>query len=389
MFFDEQQNQFDSLGQWFAWRVGLDLAEFCEAVPPELAAAQAELRRGETALHRFFQDLLSDLYKHPKAYGVPEIPYEITLPGDQAREDRLREGRLKVRRVIETGLLDYLYQLGRLGQLDGAAKGPAANGPAAKGPAAEAPALQFSRFFYDQLVAEKKKKVKTITFLQPLEGLGLATTIDKERVVVSNQRYPGMMAALGAFSRECARIKDLDFFFFRRCDFAVFTQKRLPAFEDALRLAPGALRSEILKMDMLLCERKFKREILVANADGGYRFRYSKKSDAIVYWCRIRSWSSQDLSHSLRWDFAGLSPALFARLDACKPRLAEQVFAGIKTCTHCYGNCMARVNVEYQSTIKEGCKEAGWEAIGESPASFENLRTVVCLLDDLVSDQRA
>jgi hypothetical protein len=370
-----QPTTFKTVGQWHTWQIILDLAEYHPALPPTLPAGEAEpYQRGQLALYRFFQDLLADLYAHPEAYGVPEeayVAYDETPQGkDQALEDRIRAQRLKVRKVIDLGLLDFLYQVGQAGVVAGQT-------------------LQVSRSFYDQLLAEKMKKAKTTAFLQRFAQLGLSIQVGSAAVCFTNALYPGVLAILADFARACAQIKKEGFYYFRRCDLQVLAGKSQPAFEDALHLAPEALRGEVAATDALLRARKFKREILISEAGGaGYRLRYSKKGDQIVYWCRLRNWLNPDLHHNLRWEFGGsLSPRLFVRLDECAPGLSAQVLAGIRKCDHCFENCMAISRLEYQGAFYECCREAGWDQIGVGPAEFENLRLVTGLLDDLLSER--
>ena len=79
---------------------------------------------------------------------------------------------------------------------------------------------------------------------------------------------------------------------------------------------------------------------------------------------------------------------LFDRLDASLPGLTDRIFDGIKKCGHCYEPCMARVHIAYRGRTQDICQEAGWATIGDSPADFENLRIVLDILDELVSEKR-
>lgn len=366
MIFQLEHAPFQHLSQWHVWRLGLDLAEMPDGDPHK------DPQTDTLALHAFFQDLLTDLYDNPQAYGLPVDPYEeyvesrMRLSIDKEKADDIRASRLKVRVAIETGILDFLYQIGQAGQ------------PVDQG-------LWLERTFFDALVAEKIKKTRNKAFPQKFERPGFVFSVG-DGVTVFNERYPGMLTALSAFAKECASIRKHGFYFFRRCDFGVFAQKRLPALEDAMRLVPMALRSEIQETDNLLLQHNFKREIFVADAGGGYRLRYSKKGNKIVYWCRLMSWYSPGIHHNLRWDFdSDLTPRLFARLDEARPGLADRIFKGIKPCEHDYENCMALVIIERSGVSRECCSEAAWDTIGESPADFEDLRLVCCVLDELVS----
>jgi len=365
-----QYGQVSNMGQWHVWRLGLDMAEFQEEIPPQLPENMLEeLHSAQLSLYRFFQDMLADLYSQPNLYGIPEDRCEALSTGDKNQEDRIREARLKVRKAIEVGILDFIYRLGQAGDVYGHV-------------------LKVPRSFYDQLAAEKIKKTKNKAFIKVIERLGFAFTMGDE-VVVSNDKYPFMIMALSNFARECSKIKDYDFYFFRRCDFGVFAQKHLPAFEDVLRLVPEGMRNDVLETDALLRDRTFKREIFVSDAGSGYRLCYKKKNDTIVYWSRLMNSYFSDLNHNLRWEFdTDLTTRLFLKLDGCKPNLSGKVFKGIKKCTHCYEPCMARVSIECSDQKKECCKEAGWDAIGDYPVDFSDLRTVLVVLGDLVSEKK-
>jgi hypothetical protein len=359
MEFQKSFTHFDTLGQWHAWRLGLDLAQ-----PRPNATAD------EVIFQRFLRDFLADLFANPSAYGVPQVAYEPTIPGDTAREDRLREGRLKIRRAIEIGLLDFLYQLAQSGEIDG-------------------DALRVARPFFDQLVTEKTKKTKIKGLPQSFVRLGI-NFVTGEDVQISTARHPGLAAALSSFAKTCAAIPECGFYFFRRGDFSVLDQKHLPAFEDGLTLLSDELAAEVQRTDTLLAERKFKRELFTADGgDAGYRMRYLKKRGNIAYWSRIRAWSSLEHNHNLRWDFdSNLTVQLFERLDALQPGFADHLFNGIKKCAHCYENCIVRKVIAYRGRTQEVCQETGWETIGESPADFANLRSVLGILDELASQKK-
>ena len=132
---------------------------------------------------------------------------------------------------------------------------------------------------------------------------------------------------------------------------------------------------------------RFKREIFVDGGDMTYRLRYSKKSDQVVYWCRIQETFHADLGHYLRWKLdSDLTPRLFNRLEDIVPGLADQVFQGLKPCAYCFaGNCQDRVLIERGGVAKEVCKGEGWNHIGYTRAHYETLWTVLAALNELVS----
>lgn len=369
-----QPVQLSTVGQWHTLQLILDVADFLPVLPPGLSESEQDaFLQGEKAFYQFFHDLLADVFANQAEYGVPKASfveyYETPETADQALQDRIREQRLKVRKVIDLGVLEFIYQVGQLGEVD-------------------AGTLKLTRPPYDQLLAAIQKKAKTTAFIRRFETLGLAVTPGNE-VLLRNDRYPGMIQCLSTFAKACARIKEDGLFYFRRCDFGVFAGKALPAFEDALHMAPETLRAGVQKTDDLLRELKYKREIIIAAGGGaGYRIRYTRKGDKVVYWCRVRNWFSPPVHHNLRWPFEGsITPRLFARLEEQAPGLSDQIFVRIKKCTHCYGEvCVARANLEYAGELHEVCKEGGWEYIGIDPVDYANLWLVLRQVDGLLDE---
>ncbi len=372
MNFELTTSSFQSTSQWHAWRLGLDLAKYVDSTPPGIPEEQAAgFRARHQALYQYFQDLLADLYENPQAYGLPEQPYEafiesrLRMQEDQEEKKRVMAARLKARKALETGILDFLYQIGLAGIPDGQD-------------------LRLERIFYTQLVAQKAKKGGIKGFGNGFERLGLTFT-GSDPVIVSNPQYPGMLPGLVTFSKACADNKDYGWYFFRRCDLGILGGKRLPDLEDGLHLAPTGLCDEIRKTDRLLTDRKYKREILVGDANAGFRLRYSKKSNQVVYWVRFMSWSSPDFDHNLRWDHkSDLMKRLFVKLDEGRPDLADRIFEGIKKCEYDYENCMARVVLERYGQSLDCCSEAGWDTIGKTPGEMEDLRFVLGVLNELL-----
>jgi hypothetical protein len=360
MGFQRTHDSFQSIIQWHIWRLGLDLADYTNLSLPG---------HSDTAgltWYRFYQDFLMDLYTIPQAYGISHEQYETYVPGDKAQEDRVRASRLRVRKAIEVGYLEFLYQLGQVGEVDGQM-------------------LKVARPFFEQLVAEKTKKTKIKHFTEGFSRLGWKFDVG-DNVVVRNLMYPGLLDGLSAFAKECALNSEFGFYFFRRCDLDIFTGKMQPIFNDALRLAPESMQTDLKGTDRLLLENNFKREIFVADAGAGYRLRYSKKHGKIVYWCRVMNSYQSDLNHNLRWEINSVvTPMLFRYLSTNKPDLDERIFKGIKKCAHCYEPCMARAIIKRNGQEIECCQEAGWEISGASPADIDDLRTVICILVDLVN----
>jgi hypothetical protein len=353
-----QQETFDTFSRWMLTRLIADLAP-C----PQLTASP---------LPPFFSGLYEDMRANPQAYFIPTeafVPFiaRVTLtPEETAQHEALKAARMRVRKGV-FAVLEFLFNLGQAGE-------PAGSD------------LQLPKATFDKLAADAVKKAKTHSFLEACGRSGLAFS-QGEQVVVSNVLHPGMLAALAPFSQACARVKDFDFYLFRRCDLAVLEGKIAPDFSDALRLVPSPFQVEVAETDARLLGLRFKREIFVDGGDMTYRVRYSKKGDQVVYWLRIQETFQPDLGHYLRWKLdSDLTPRLFQRLEETDPGLADRVFAGLKPCAHCYGEaCLARRQVAWRGTIKEVCSEHGWNQIGHSRAEYEQLWTVLGVFNQLLA----
>lgn len=354
---EPQQQRFDTLGRWMLTRLRADMSPVPE--PPAL-------------LYRFFAALYDDMLNNSGAYHIPEEPFvtffaRVTLTAEEtAQHEALKAARMRVRKVV-FAYLEFLYALGQAGA-------PAGDD------------LQLPRAVFEPLAAGYARKVKPRGFLSALERCGMIFS-PGDLVVVSNSAYPGMPAALVPFSQACARVRDFGFYLFRRCDLQVFDGKTAPDFADALRLVPHPFEDEVAETDERLIQMRFKREIFVDGGDMTYRLRYSKKNDQVVYWCRVQETFQSDLNHYLRWKLdSDLTPRLFGYLDETAPGLADRVFAGLKSCAHCYGpNCMDRSCVERAGVVKETCKGSGWNHIGFTRADYENLWTVLAAFDRVLS----
>ncbi len=356
---------YSSFAQAHAWYLGVDRAEFQAATPSGLSEPQAQaLGRAQADYSQFYDDLLADLYQYPEHYGVPNIPYQACLEGQASPAELAwaRESILKVRKVIDACVLDFLYKVGHEAELqDGA--------------------LILDRGRYNQIVTEKSKRSKSLAFLKAYERVGLRIVPEVERVHIANERHPAMPLGLQAFSRQCAPVKEYDFYFFRRCDFQVFAGKRLPAFEDALQWVPPQLLPELLRTNALLNRLQFKREILTSETGSGYRLRYQKRN--VVYWCRVHTQFNPDLKHNLRWELASeQTPRLFARLDGSDPALAQRVLAGLHRCEHHFENCKSLARIEIMGEKIETCNENGWAGIGLEQQDFEDVRQVLEALNE-------
>ncbi len=378
---DAQIENYATFSEWLIAHLRIDLAPFHPVVPADQAAnlaadlaglsglAPEAFQQAEADYHQFFCTLLDDMAHNPAAYGLPQeafLPFlpEYSQPASQAvkqQADCIRARRLKARKAVNSGL-DFVYQLGLIGTLDGWE-------------------LRVDKNALQALVEEKRRVSKLKSFLPAFERCGFAFTDLDGAARVANTKFPHMLPALAGFSRECARNKDFGQYFFRRCDFRLFVGANQPGFDDALRLVPGVVQPGVDETDRLLARLKFKREVMVGAAGEGYRVRYSKKGGQRVYWCRIRTPDLPVFYHHLRWDLGGeVTPRLFERLEARQPGLSERVFAGIKWCLGCYENCQARAQVAWEGQPVACCTEVGWEVGAED---FGTLQTVLNVLEEI------
>lgn len=353
---EPQQEIFDTFSRWMLTRLRRDLAPNHE--PPT------------SPLVPFFSHLYEDMLANPGAYAIPDEPFvtffarDTLTPEESAKHESLKAARMRVRKVIYA-YLEFLFNLGKAGApVDAPNQGD----------------LKIPRAAYEKIAADLAKKTKS------QHSLGLSYK-PGDPLVVSNNAYPGMPAALATFSQACARVKDFSFYLFRRCDLAVFDGKNAPDFADALNLVPQPFQDHVAETDQRLSQMKFKRQIFVDGSDMTYRLRYSKKSDQVVYWCRIQETFQADLAHYLRWKLdSDLTPRIFDRLDKTVPGLADRMFEGLKPCAHCYaGNCQDRTFVERGGVVKEACKGNGWNRIGYDRADYEALWTVLAAFNELVA----
>ncbi len=195
-----------------------------------------------------------------------------------------------------------------------------------------------------------------------------------------------MLVGLSSLAKACARLKENQFYFFRRCDFEVLDGKSSPALADALRVVPDQ-RDELARMDELLTCLKYKRVLFVDEQEGSYRLRYSRKNDLVVYWCHIREPFGPPVGQNLRWKLASdLTPRLFDSLEQSAPDLSERVFEGIKRCDHCYERCLVRATIAWPrrpGETVEVCNESAWNRIQAGPPGFADVRAVLQTIQTL------
>jgi hypothetical protein len=323
-------------------------------------------------LYGFFTSLYEDMLTKTDEYHIPSDPFvsfiaRVSLtPEETAQHEELKTTLLRVRNPM-IAYFEFLRDLGLAGEPSGSD-------------------LRLLRTEFNRLVGECTKKTKNRRFLTTLERTGLSFS-DGDPVVISNNLYPVMPAELAIFSHACARLKDYQFYFFRRCDLAVLDGKTTPDIEAVLQVVPQPFQSEVAETDRRLMQMRFKREIFVANVGSTYFLRYNKKNNQVVYWVRIFENWQPDLHHNLYWKFkTDLTPSLLNRLEETAPGLGVQVFERLKACIRCYpvDYCMDRTPIEWNGREKVVCKNTGWNKIGYEHDNYEKLWAVLSTFNELV-----
>jgi len=347
---DPKQQPFDTFGSWLVTRLLADMASAPDT--------------GPTPLYRCINALYSDMLANPASYGIPTeafvqfIARVFNTPEEESQHEALKAARMRVRKVV-LAYIQFLFHLGQ--SLEHVEE-----------------TFFLARAEFEKLASAGSKQSKAKLFPKALERCGL-TFSTGEPVHVSNLHYPGMVRELAAFSQACAKVKEFDFYLFRRCDFSVYDGKTGPNFSDAVRIAPADYQKEIIETDECLRRLRYRREIFIDEGDMNYRVRYTKKGELGVYWVRIQETFEPDLLHYLRWNLeSNQTNRLFDLLDRTQPGLSHRVFEGLKPCGHCYGdNCMDRKRVEWGGAVKEACQGSGWNDIGYEHEDYERLRVVL------------
>lgn len=369
MIFDIDQSNFASTGQWLVWRLGLDMA-----VPgvttigtvPDSASSE----RAERDLYGFIRDLYADVYASPDAYGVPNFPFYPALIKETVGDTEVfRKAVLSVRRILCDGIIDFLLQLGLMGHVDGRE-------------------MTVERAEYERLLEAKQKKCKSLVFLRALdERLGLHPECT-EQVTFKNIKYPAMFQGLSLLGKACASDKKYGEYIFRRCDFRGIAPGYAPELGDALQIIPGPGRADIQAADALLASRGFKREIMVAEVSDGYRIRYSRRADRIVYWLRLRQMCRPTVYHHVRWELGQSTENLMPIMEAKLPGSARAIIDGLCLCAHCRQTCGSRRTVRWNNLTIQACSEVGWIGSPDHDG-FGMAGELLAALDDLVSSSPA
>lgn len=360
------QTDFDTYAQWLVWRLWIDMAKLDVILPQEdQNSTWIEcLPEAEIQLHNFLSELYRDMYQHPKKYYIPEENYEGFVSASNIEQETVRHAILQVKKAVVTCILDFLYEVGRNSEINETG-------------------LWMAGETYRKLLQEKQKKCKSNSFLTLLEEMGFIIA-DEERIHISHNEYPLMLTSLSLFSKECARNKEYGFYFFCKCDFQVFAQKTKPSFEDAMKLVPEAYQSNVITLDEFLIQQKFKREVLISEAWSGYRIRYRRNSQMVV-WCRVRNTFYPDLLLQLRWKMDQyITSQLLQRLEDREPGFAVKTLEGIHSCEGCRELCSARSELVWNGRTWIVCSENGWTSSHSlSVDSFTQMKLLITTFNEV------
>ncbi|MFZ5351502.1 MAG: hypothetical protein ACOZCL_02125 [Bacillota bacterium] len=323
-----------------------------------------EFYEAKEELHSFFEKLYEDMYENPDKYGIPLQSYPDDI--------KFNEKRLNVVRVVKGSILDFLFKIGQAGKVN------------------ENKMLLNSAFFRE-LCEEKRKKAKSLLFLERFSHFGLNFNEGNE-VIVSSTAYPKMLTALVQLASACSKDKKNGLNHFYRCDYRLLSEDATHDINEVARLLPENLKVEVLKTYALLRHLRYRVKIEYYE-DFGFRISYSNKS-GVVYYCHIHSYRNYNLFHYVRWILdTDQSAKMFTILDSQSPELSNIVLSGLSRCNpDCmpgYGasspeSCIARIKVEYKGNEIFACKDKGWTGIGTSSVDFINLRKALEAMHDVV-----
>jgi hypothetical protein len=187
MSFDRNQKDFPSLAHRMIWSHGLLL------VPPALSLAEidGEHREAFLDLYHWMTDMYLDMYGNPGAYCIDFAGWDATLHGQtpaqakiSAKHHKQKQRLWELQELNERTKLPHML-LGRLVER---------LRPGAEGCAMELPV--FEKPFMGSLENYCRYKMSEDAFLEMIGRCGLRFTRQGESVLFSNEKYPGMFAAL-------------------------------------------------------------------------------------------------------------------------------------------------------------------------------------------------
>ncbi|QUI21849.1 hypothetical protein HZI73_05845 [Vallitalea pronyensis] len=358
MIFDKKQDTFNTFAEWYVWGMGTFMSPLYKVVPKALVEGDVEnFLEAEEDFYHFLKNMFQDMYKQPEKYNLPLEPF--------IRHDQFSKKRLNVRRVARNGILDFLFQIGQVGILDGER-------------------FMISQGVWYELLLHKNKIIKSKDgFLSIIEQLGFYVEEGQE-VIINHTKYPKMLWALCYFSKACAKDKKNSLRHFCRCDFRLFENHPL-GFEDVLELLPESLGDEVIHTDRILTTLKYRRKIEYYD-DHGYRIAYSNKA-GVVFYCHVHSYKTKNYHHYMRWVLnTSQTTSLFQQLiednqEEIVNYICHHLHRCDPNCNPGYGasspeSCMARIKVNWDNQLLYTCKDKGCN-IGSGPTDFKYLRILL------------
>ena len=203
------------------------------------------------ALHACFEGLYTALLHAPARFGLPDV-------ADACIEDRtahltdlkaeLNRKLKKPRDMIILGL-DCLMEVGKVGGIQG-------------------DTLSVKQTDYSALYGNVKNKRQTLTAF--LEGAGFHIQEGGERVMLVQEKHPGMLPALKALASACAGYSDVKLgkFNFARCDFRALDGKFHPGPQDLYRVFVPEDFEKVRELDEYLSGLGYKPEFQIYGGHG-------------------------------------------------------------------------------------------------------------------------
>jgi hypothetical protein len=248
MIFDPKQRQFPSATHQSVWHAALFLAPFYKVMPAEFKGGKAgDLAEGEANLHRFMNDLFSDLYQNPEAYFLPAGDYDEFMKGKEGKElsrkEETRESYLRNRfqRSIQFHQ-KLLFEIGTQSKLL----------PGCDSLSLDESVLSGMMLKHNLRIlrGEERKRASA------LERLGLKIKSINTRFRVTNDDYPKMLLALTTLCKSVSPRYGLTHFL--RCDFRGLNRSHKPDFRDAVSVLPDSFEKGVEAMHVFMQTLKCK-----------------------------------------------------------------------------------------------------------------------------------
>jgi hypothetical protein len=238
MKFELKQKAFPSATHQSVWHAALFMAPLYEIIPMEFQGRRVEdLRKGEASLHRFMNDLYSDMYQNPEAYFLPVGEYDEFMKGKEGKElthkEETRESFLRNR--FQKSIQFYqklLFEIGTKSK-----------------PEASSDLFSMDRTVLSAMITKHNLRIlrgEEEKRADALARLGMKIKRTKQKMSVAHDDYPEMLLALAMLCKSVPGKYTLTHFL--RCDFRGLIRSHKPDFEDAISLLTSSPKEGIVEM---------------------------------------------------------------------------------------------------------------------------------------------